>query len=293
MGGYTMRYIVISDIHGNWAALDGAREMLPALQPDGVLFLGDYITDGADPQRILRTLREIQKDYPCHFILGNREEYFLNTRVNLDSAWHPCSQTGSLWYTARNLTKIDLDWFSQMPISQVIHTEGAPDFMICHGSPVSANDRMLGSKNREHREEVVSSITQKLLLCGHSHRQELYQIGDKRVLFCPSLGLPLKRNGIIPSQHMVQLDLVDGIWQHTFLTVSYDMESYIQDLLNSPFAEIAPFWCRGIAATLRTQQNLVIDCLILAKTLAENDGFSEQEPVPEKYWAQAAKQLEI
>lgn len=288
-----MRYIVISDIHGNWAALEAAREMLPELRPDGVLFLGDYITDGADPQRILRVLREIQQEYPCCFILGNREEYFLNNRANLDSAWQPCSQTGSLWYTACNLTTKDLDWFSQMPISQVVHTEGIPDFMICHGSPVSANDRMLGSKNREHREELVSDIAQKLLLCGHSHRQELYQIGDKRVLFCPSLGLPLMRNGIVPSQHMVQLDLVNGVWQHTFLSVSYDMEGYIQDLLKSSFAEIAPFWCRGIAATLRTQQNLVIDCLMRAKTLAEKDGLSLQETVPEKYWAQAAEQLGI
>ncbi len=288
-----MRYIVISDIHGNWAALESAREMLPVLRPDGVLFLGDYITDGADPQRILRVLWEIQQEYPCCFILGNREEYFLNNRANLDSAWQPCSQTGSLWYTARNLTAKDFDWFSQMPISQVVHTEGIPDFMICHGSPVSANDRMLGSKNREHREELVSDIAQKLLLCGHSHRQELYQVGDKRVLFCPSLGLPLMRNGIIPSQHMVQLDLVNGVWQHTFLSVSYDMESYIQDLLKSSFAEIAPFWCRGIAATLRTQQNLVIDCLMRAKTLAEKDGLSLQEIVPEEYWAQAAEQLGI
>ncbi|MBQ3616479.1 MAG: metallophosphoesterase [Anaerotignum sp.] len=288
-----MRYIVISDIHGNWAALEAARERLPGLQPDGVLFLGDYITDGADPQRILRVLREIQREYPCYFILGNREEYFLKNRNNPVSAWQPCSQTGSLWFTEQNLTEEDLCWFAQLPVSQVIRTEGAPDFMICHGSPVSANDRMLGSKNRDHREELVSGIAQNLLLCGHSHRQELYQIGEKRVLFCPSLGLPLRRNGIIPSQHMVQLDLVNGEWQHTFLTVSYDVERYIQDLLNSPFAEIAPFWCRGIAAALRTQQNLVIDCLALAKTLAENDGFSGQGCIPEKYWAQAAEQLGI
>ncbi len=288
-----MRYIVISDIHGNWAALEAARDMLPTLQPDVVLFLGDYITDGADPQRIMRVLREIQLEYPCFFILGNREEYFLKNRISPDPAWQPCSQTGSLWFTAQNLTEDDLDWFADMPISQVIQTEGAPDFMICHGSPVAANDRMLGSKNRERREELTRSISQNLLLCGHSHRQELYEIDEKKVLFCPSLGMPLMRNGITPSQHMVRLDLVEGEWQHTFLKVSYDLESYIQDLLTSSFAEVAKYWCRGIVATLRTQQNLVIDCLTLAKKLAEEDGFAYNALLPEKYWEQAVGQLGI
>lgn len=288
-----MRYIVISDIHGNWAALEAARDMLPYLQPDAILFLGDYITDGTDPQRILRTLREIQAAYRCFFILGNREEYFLKNRIQPNPHWKPCSQTGSLWYTAQHLTEADLDWFAQMPVSKIVHTEGVSDILICHGSPVSAYDRMLGSKNKEHREEIVRGISQNLLLCGHSHRQELYEIDDKRVLFCPSLGLPLMRNGVIPSQHMVQLDYSDGKWLHTILHISYDMESYIQNLLTSPLAAAAEYWCRGIAATLRTQQNLVIDVMVLAKKLAEDDGYVSEEPIPETYWAKAAEILGI
>ena len=288
-----MRYIVISDIHGNWAALEAAREMLIKLRPDGVLFLGDYITDGSDPQRIMRNLREIADEYPCHFILGNREEYFLKNRVHSDPTWQPCSHTGSLWFTAQHLTDADLDWFAKMPVSEVIHSSGMPDFMICHGSPVSAFDSLLGRKNKERRKAMVYGIDQDLLLCGHTHRQEIYEIGDKKILFCPSLGMPLKRNGIFPAQHMIQLDAVDGNWQHTFLTVSYDLETYIREMQDSPFGKIAGVWCRGIASTLRTQNNTVVDCLILAKKLAEEDGYDGSVPLPEKYWENAALQLGI
>ncbi|MBQ8400345.1 MAG: metallophosphoesterase [Clostridia bacterium] len=288
-----MRYIVISDIHGNWAALEGARDMLPSLQPDAVLFLGDYITDGADPQRVLRVLREIRQEYRSTFILGNREDYFLRNRKQPDPAWQPCSQTGSLWYTAQHLTEEDLDWFTQMPVSQSIHTDGAPDILICHGSPDSVSEGLLGSKNRERRETVARSIGQNLLVCGHTHRQEIYEIDGKQILFCPSLGLPIMRNDRIPSQNMVQLDLADGIWRHTFLTVSYDVETYIQDLLSGPYAAASKVWCRGVAATLRTQQNRVIDCLLLAQKLSEEDGCTVSGPLPEIYWEQAAQQMAI
>ena len=288
-----MRYIVISDIHGNWAALEAAVKMLPSLSPDGILFLGDYITDGADPQRIIRTLHQIECVYPCTFILGNREEYFLKNRLNPDPTWQPCSHTGSLWYTAKHLTEEDLEWFAQMPISKVICPHDAPDFMICHGSPVAANDRMLGSKNKEHREEMIRSIDQNLLICGHSHRQEIYYIDNKRVIFCPSLGLPLMRNGTIPSQHMLQLDLTDGCWECSFLSVNYNIEAYVRDMLASPFASASKVWCRGIAQTLRTQQNVIVDCLVLAHKLAAEDGCTAVVPLPEIYWEKAAAQLGI
>ncbi|MBR4959929.1 MAG: metallophosphoesterase [Clostridia bacterium] len=157
-----MRYVIISDIHGNWAALEAVRDMLPSLLPDGVLFLGDYVTDGSDPQRVLRNLREIQEEYPCSLILGNREEYFLKNRYHPDPSWQPCSHTGSLWYTARHLTEKDLDWFATLPVSKVIHPAEGMDFMICHGSPLSACDSMLGRKNKERREQMVRSIQQDL-----------------------------------------------------------------------------------------------------------------------------------
>jgi len=288
-----MRYLIISDIHGNWAALEAAAEMLPSLSPAGILFLGDYITDGSDPQRILQMLRKINREYPCVFIRGNREEYFLKNRKQTDHSWQPCSHTGSLWYTAKHLTEMDLDWFAEMPISQSIPTPDATDFLICHGSPVSANDRMLGSKNKEHREEIIRCIDQDLLICGHSHRQEIYHIDAKRVIFCPSLGLPLMRNGIVPSQHMLQLDFSDDRWECSFLSVHYDTEAYIREMLDSPFASASKIWCRGIAQTLRTQQNVIVDCLVLAHKLAEEDECAGVVPLPEIYWEQAAAQLGI
>jgi len=288
-----MRYMVISDIHGNYAALEAAVMQIQDLHPNGILFLGDYISDGPDPQRVLQTLRKISADYPCHFIRGNREEYFLKNRNSPDPSWQPCSHTGSLWYTAQHLSESDLDWFAQMPISCIIHSDTMPSFMICHGSPVSPYEGLLGSKNSPRREEVMNSIEQNLLLCGHTHRQEIYEIGNKRILFCPSLGLPIRRNGILPAQHMIQLDGINGRWEHTFLTVSYDMEGYIHEMLESPWGSVSGVWSKGIAHTLRTQNNTIVDCLILAKHLAQADSFSEATPIPDAYWEMAAEQLGI
>ena len=40
-----MRFAVISDIHSNYMALENALCMIDRLKPDGIIFLGDYLTD--------------------------------------------------------------------------------------------------------------------------------------------------------------------------------------------------------------------------------------------------------
>ena len=74
-----MRFAVISDIHSNYMALENALSQLDDMRragqgPDGMIFLGDYLTDFPYPQETLRLLDECRAEFPCHFVRGNREE---------------------------------------------------------------------------------------------------------------------------------------------------------------------------------------------------------------------------
>ena len=52
-----MKLAVISDLHGNYYALSEVMEFLRRQQIDGIIGLGDFVTDGPFPQRMMKSDR--------------------------------------------------------------------------------------------------------------------------------------------------------------------------------------------------------------------------------------------
>lgn len=47
------KIIVIADIHSNYAAFEASFNTIEKIKPDGIIFLGDYVTDFPYPQRTM------------------------------------------------------------------------------------------------------------------------------------------------------------------------------------------------------------------------------------------------
>lgn len=91
---------VISDIHSNYHGLKACVDHAILQGADRFLFLGDYVSDCAYPQKTMKLLYELKDSYECSFIKGNREEYMLDHRDCIGAGWvMPSSATGSLLYT--------------------------------------------------------------------------------------------------------------------------------------------------------------------------------------------------
>lgn len=71
---------VISDIHGNYVALERCLDHAASNQANAYLFLGDYVSELAYPERTMRLLYETAQKYPCMFIRGNKEDYWFQFR---------------------------------------------------------------------------------------------------------------------------------------------------------------------------------------------------------------------
>ena len=188
-----MKLAVISDLHGNYYALSEVMEFLRRQQIDGIIGLGDFVTDGPFPQRMMGVLREMQEEFPCYLVRGNREEYLL------ENLWQPqnwkagSSTSGLLDYTFRNLTDQDLKFFEQLPTDGVLigkldeagklvpvfvpQEEVTPDtcreslfpaLRLCHGAPgeIRGNFGLHPELLLSHLENLDASI----LLGGHSHK---------------------------------------------------------------------------------------------------------------------------
>ena len=77
----------VGDIHAELEKLDELLECLPLRKGDELVFLGDYIDRGPDAHGVIRRLLEIQRDWPCSFLLGNHESMLLDFLGWTDDAY--------------------------------------------------------------------------------------------------------------------------------------------------------------------------------------------------------------
>lgn len=116
-----MRYLVISDIHSNLAALDAVLDDAPHGLP--VWCLGDVVGYGPNPNECVERLRGLNPE--C--IVGNHDWAVLG-RASLDD-FNLEAKTAVRW-TQEQLTSENLAYLEDLPISLV-----KGQFTLVHGSP--------------------------------------------------------------------------------------------------------------------------------------------------------------
>lgn len=279
-----MKAAVISDVHGNYKALEAFLSYIEEYPVDAIIGLGDYVTDSPYPQRTLSMIYEMEKKYTCYLIRGNREEYLLDNRRQ-DQGWHICSPNGALFYTYQHVEQSDLDWMEAMPSERVLKLGDCPELTICHGAPGIIRGNL--TFDRPLKEQVMERLQTRYLLGGHSHHQQLDRLYGKTYLNPGSLGMPMDEQG----RH-AQFALMEGNsqgWEIRLLTIDYDVESFLQDFRESGIEEYGLYLTRAVEKTLVTGHNYFYysvceACKISHKALPDTS---------EAVWQQVAEKLEL
>jgi predicted phosphodiesterase len=183
-----MRLAVISDIHGNWDALTAVLTDIDLNRPDAVFCLGDCIGYGAEPERVIRTLR--QRGIPS--TRGNHEQAVLEPdRLK----WFNLLAQKSLVKTTEMLSGETLRIIGEFP-----------DFLTSHGCrfvhgfpPESVTTYHFEVPSGERR-RIIKSMTEKICFIGHTHDLTLITY-DGRTLTNTSLGPG--RIDLLPNQRAV------------------------------------------------------------------------------------------
>jgi len=284
-----MDIAVLSDIHGNYVALEKCINYALSRNIGKFIFLGDYVGELAYPEKTMRIIYEMSKKYVCYFIKGNKEDYWIDYK-NCGFGWQENdSTTGSLLYTYNNLTDEDIDFFKGLPISQNIVTENMPQITICHGSPYKVNQKLL--PNNDKTIEIMESVDTSIILCGHTHIQNKIEYKGKMILNAGAVGVPLHSNG--KSQFLI-LHEINNIWKEEFVSLEYDVEKVIEDIHTSGLDNYAPYWCIVTENLLRNGNISHGTVLAKAMTLCkEETGNCIWPNVPEKYWKRAVTEILI
>lgn len=279
-----MRIAAFGDIHSNHIALEACLTKLEQIEVDGIVFLGDYVSDCAYPQKTLELMREAAKRYRCWFIRGNREEYMLD-HADGKNVWKNNSQSGSVLYTYENLTQDDIEWFRSLPISMKVEIEDAPPFEICHGGHYRS--RLMLLPGREEFDEELALMETNLMLCAHTHETFICEKAGKTIANGGCVGLPSKGQ---TGASFILLELTEGKWVPQLIRVDYDVEAVIREFHESGFMDRGHVWARAVTKSLRTGQYYTLQCIELVNQYAKETAISFEE---ETLWQRAAEVLEL
>lgn len=224
-----MRLAVLSDIHGNLAALEAVERDFQRRGVDRVINLGDHLSGPLLPRETAEFL--MAQDW-MH-IAGNHE------RQLLEGGGGP-SDT----YARTVLAPEHRTWLASLPTVQRLEGE----VLLCHGTPRDDREHLLATVTaRGIVEADEGAVRERLhgwpcavLLCGHTHLQcSLRLPGGALVVNPGSVGLqayvdddpyPYRVETGSPHARYAILEGGPGSWSVEGIQVAYDVE---------PMAELA------------------------------------------------------
>ncbi|MBQ8139168.1 MAG: metallophosphoesterase family protein [Lachnospiraceae bacterium] len=281
-----MKIAVMADIHSNHVALERCVDEAKRLEADEYIFLGDYVGEMAYPERTLECLTKLKREYPCTFIRGNKENYWIDHKNGKHDDWlwqAGTSGSGMLLYSYTHLTDTQIKEFEKMPIAQTMQYDNMPPFVICHGSPFKVNESL--REDYDYIDALTESLETELTICGHFHIQTKYVRNGKRVVNPGAVGTPLKSGG---KAQFMMLSACEGLWDTEFHTLAYDVEKTIREMDEENLSMQAPGWYRVAKAILLGKDISQFQVLAKACELCEKEeGKVDWRCVPEKYWDRA------
>ncbi len=270
-----MRAAVLSDIHANYHAFQACYEDAVKCGADSFIFLGDYISDLAEPQKTMDLVYEIQANYPTICLRGNREGYMLDCEKG--SSFHRGSKSGSLLFTYDHLREKDLAFFKGLKISDTIVLEGV-QIEIAHAA--MDDDRYYFDSNDGRTAEIFPRMKCDYLLTGHSHKQYIQRNGGKTIINPGSVGIP---HGGTRNPKYALLDIANGSISCQLREVPYDMADAIRSQFASGLVDYAKYWAIGVLYDIITGEEWVLKLL---RCVEKTGDFSNEEA-----WRSAAMEL--
>ena len=166
-----MRIAVMSDIHGNFEALEAVLLDIDHSEIDRIVNLGDSIGYGPEPEDVLNL---IEKRNIVN-ILGNHEQAIL------DKTYRQCFMRGALNSTEQTmkfLTAASLAYLKTLS-----KTESLNEALFVHGCPPDSHTMYLNHLTISEIEDVYQSFPNKIAFAGHTHRFMLISYDCKTVDF--------------------------------------------------------------------------------------------------------------
>jgi predicted phosphodiesterase len=176
------RYLILSDIHANWEALQAVLET-SAGEYDRIICLGDLVGYGADPNAVTEWVRA----NVVTVVRGNHDRASAGLE---DLEWfNPVARRAAEW-THEQLTPENLAYVAALPKGPI----AVEHFQVMHGSLLDEDEYVVAAADAG---QSFPYLETSLAFFGHTHLQGGFQCGLNRVR---TLGRPSGKQTELPLQ---------------------------------------------------------------------------------------------
>lgn len=180
-----MKICFFSDIHGNGYAFDAFLEEMKRLNPEKIIFGGDFAGYYYDADRIISKVREMR--LPC--VLGNHDKMLLELLDGKRDLEFLTERYGNSYKRlAGNLKKENEEFLRKLPLSYEMRADGLL-LGFFHGSPRDfQNDRIYPDTEITEKDELALFEKYDYVFCGHTHHKLVKNIGRTTLINPGSAG---------------------------------------------------------------------------------------------------------
>jgi predicted phosphodiesterase len=225
-----MRIAVISDIHGNDVAFAAVAADIAAGNIDRMVCLGDAIQGGIHPAEVIARLKALD----CPVVLGNADDIVLHGEASANeepmNAWTLAVRD----WTRSKLTADDLAFIASFPPSLEIPLPNGKRLLCGHGSPYHFNHEILPHVPDAEVRALLGPIEQTIVCGGHTHLQQIRQLGETFFFNPGSVSLPDRRDAPAGTrrvnrwaEYAILTVEADGREQLEFHRVPYDVDALV------------------------------------------------------------------
>lgn len=220
-----MKILILSDIHGNIAALDAVRE-----KADMVFCLGDLVNYGPYPSACIERIRGLTDKV----VRGNHDNAVgRDMDCGCSVKYKELSNAGKI-FTKAVLNAGEKDFLGNLPTSLHLETEGKR-FVLSHGSPGGDMYKYLRPDvSDEHMKSELKDVRADIVFIGHTHLPMVREIDGVTVVNPGSVGQP--RDGVPMASYAVWED-----GRIEIKRVHYDIEATVKGLqaTNIPSSQVS------------------------------------------------------
>lgn len=218
-----MKVAVISDIHGNYQALESVLDDIEKEKCEKILCLGDLALAGPQPDVVLNYIMDLTFN-KWEIIQGNTDKIIGECSSETHKA---LSEKFPIMANAllddRDILTPEQRYFLRtLPPRKELMLGGVSILMV-HGSPRRMNEDILPGMKLSLVQEMCEGELADLILCGHTHIPCGYQLLTKQtVVNVGSVGRPMTG---IPKANYAVFEFNDGEFTVKHKEVDYDYET--------------------------------------------------------------------
>lgn len=216
-----MKVAVISDIHGNFQALESVIADIQMNNCEQIWCLGDLAMAGPQPRMVIDYFMNKGQDWTV--ICGNTDKMVTEFDLKM---YDKLQQKFPVMANAL-LDDVDIieqdkkDYLASLPEKKSMMVERV-SVLLVHGSPRKINEDILPGMRLSEVQEIISGETADLILCGHTHVPCGYQTLSKQtVVNVGSVGRPM--TGVAKANYVI-IDFSAGSFTVEHREVDYDYE---------------------------------------------------------------------